>query len=81
MSQRHSNYYGFVKTGSAKVSVSLMLFSAFWRPLVDLLRHFGAHWILKGVPKSTIFETKIEKNLNKRVQEAAMKTHDLLIDF
>ena len=56
-----------------------MRFSAFWRPLADLLRHFGAHWILKGVSQLTIFENK--KNEKKEVQEIAFKTHDLLIDF
>ena len=29
---------------------------AFWRNLIDFRYHFGAHWISKRVPKSTIFE-------------------------
>ena len=44
--------------------------------------HFGAHRILKGVPKSTIFETiYIKNNEKKEVHETALKKHDFLIDF
>ena len=42
--------------------------------------YFGAHWILKGVPKSTFFE-KIGKDEKKEVQETALKKYDLMIDF
>ena len=42
--------------------------------------HFGAHWILKGVPKSIIFE-KIEENKKDEVQEAGWKKHDFSIVF
>ena len=50
---------------------------------VDLGCDLGAHWILKGVPKSTMFEEnrKGNKKTKKEVPESQEKKHELLIDF
>ena len=37
-------------------------FSKCWYHLVDLWCHFGAHWILKGVPQSTILEKHLKQS-------------------
>ena len=72
MSQRHSNYYGFVKTGFEKRQLYYPRNNMIYVEKLNFLCHFGAHWILKVVPKSTSFEN-IEKNEKKEVQEAALK--------
>ena len=78
MSQRHGNYFGFVKIRVAKHNYC---FCDFWRRLVDFGCHFGPHRISKGVPKSIIFETNHKKIIKKEVQETALKKHGWLIDF
>ena len=70
MSQRHGDYYGFVKTRfkTKQFYVDKMENSVpFWRPLD-----------FEGGPKSTIFEKTNEK---MEVQETALKTHDLFYRF
>ena len=44
------------KQGCAKGNPLGVFWAPFWRNLVDLWCNFGAHLILKGFPKSTIFE-------------------------
>jgi hypothetical protein len=73
MSQRHSNYYGFMKTGSAKVSYRLCFCCACWRPVIDLGSHFWPHWISKGVPKLTIFEKNQKKMIKRRSKKRLWK--------
>ena len=46
----------------------LCFFRAFWRHLADFGCHFGAHWMLKGVPKVRFFK-KINMNCEKRVSK------------
>ena len=73
MSQRHGDYYCFVKT------VSLI----FFRLLVSIGRffaYFGIHSILRG-SKNRPFSKQIRNNEKKKVQEAASKQIDILIDF
>ena len=45
---------------------------------VDLGSHLGAHWILKGVPKSTVWN-KSKTNEKNEVQETDWKKQDLFI--
>ena len=76
MSQRHSNYYGFVKTGSAFFFALFgahgLFFVSFWSPL-DFEGGSQIYHFLK--------KQKKEKKWEKEVQETAMKKHDFLIDF
>ena len=34
--------------------------------VVDVRLHFGAHWILKRVPKSTVFERNKKRKKNEK---------------
>ena len=43
--------------------------------MIDFGSHVGAHWILKGVPKSTVFENNQKNEINE-VQETGCKKHD-----
>ena len=73
-SKRHSNYYGFKKSRSRKAPVRpeiLMHVLTIRRHLVDFGSHFGTHWILKWVTKSTVFEpfkktNKMRKTRSKK---------------
>ena len=51
-------------------------------PLVDLGCHFGAHWILKEVPKPIVllFVKRSKKIYEMNVQEKVLEKHDVLID-
>ena len=62
-SKRHSNYYGFKKNRSQTNPLHPEKIMHFFDNLinnVDFWSHFGAHWILKGVPKSTIFGNNLK---------------------
>ena len=61
---------------NAKSVFAGCFFCAFWRPLVDFVRHFGAHWILKGVPKSRFFNINQHKMMKSEVPEGVSKKHD-----
>jgi hypothetical protein len=50
-----------------------MIFSAFWRHLGDFGRHFGPHWVPKGVPKSHIFAENQHKMRKNEIQEGVWK--------
>ena len=65
--QRHSNPYGVVKTRGCDHVVNPAFRFVFFSFFVDLGCHVGAHWILKGVFNSTIFEEK--KRSQKRMGE------------
>ena len=71
------------KHGSANIAYILYFCLTLWRHLVDFGCRFGAHWILKGVPKSIISE-KTKRNRKRRENKGlrnAFETYDLLIDF
>ena len=61
------------KQGSENIAYILYFCSSCWRHLVEFWCHFGAHWILKGVPTSIDFcrqkerRKTMEKRSKKRV--------------
>ena len=50
-----------------------MLLGSLGRQLVDLGCHFGAHWILKGVPKVILSWENQHKMRKVRVQDVVKK--------
>ena len=42
---------------------------------VDVGYHFGAYWILKGVPRSIVFEKNRNTKEKNEVQEAGCQKH------
>ena len=81
MSQRHGNYYGFVKTGFEKRKAHGKFAGATRHHLADFGNHFDTHRIFKGVPESTIFEKITKKKEKNEVREAVLKKYHVLIDF
>ena len=61
MSQRHSNYHRFVKTGFKTQQSYHPRNKMFHCEKVNFRCHVGAHWTLKGVPKSTVFGKKTKR--------------------
>ena len=41
--------------------------------IIDAGSHFGAHWILKGVPKSTVFESNLKQTRKMRYAKRVAK--------
>jgi hypothetical protein len=42
----------------------------------DFGRHFGTHWILKGVPKTHFFNINQHKMKKKEVLEGVLEKHE-----
>ena len=81
MSQRHSNYYGFAKEGSRTNEHIFHLKNMFLRHLADFWCHFDAHWILKGVFKSSFLDIEANKMRKNGVIDRALKKHDFQLIF
>ena len=65
MSQRHNDYYGFVKTGFENGGCVRYQFSAFWRHLVDVGAIFDPS-DFEGGPKIDSFFFKYKKMRKRR---------------
>ena len=86
MSQRHNNYYGFVRTGFAKKLPApdsfFQIFGATWFTEEEEEGcHFGAHWILKGVPKSSFLDMQANRMRNNGVIDRVLKKHEFQLIF
>ena len=81
MSQRHEDYYGFVKTGFKKVKkeqeISEHHFGATWSILVPFLTPSD----FEGGSKINYFWKQSKKNEKNEVQETALKKHDFWLIF
>ena len=73
LSQRQSNYYGFVKTGFKKMKTPGSFLNTILAPRGRFWCHFWPHRISKRVPKSTSFEKHLKHE--KNVQDAAFSKH------
>ena len=83
MSQRHEDYYGFVKIGFEKQKKR-------GASAIRFVQHFGATWSIFGASFDPIgflrgsqnrpFLNKSNTNKKNEVQETALKKHDLFID-
>ena len=76
MSQRHRDYYGFVKTGfetRPQKGTPGKLFGGHFGDTWSIWCHFWPHRISKGVPTSTIFEKNLKKMRKRRSKKRLKK--------
>ena len=81
MSQRHGNYYGFVKTGFKNKQFYYPRNNMLYIEKNENVMPFWSPFDFEGGPKIDHFGQKSEQNVKKEVQETALKKHDSLIDF
>ena len=84
MSQRHCNYYGFVKTrvipGPLQHEEGRYLFSHFWRILMMFAAMLAPIGFWRGSPNRLLLK-KLAKTKKKEIQETYGRNIEFLIDF
>ena len=78
----HTDYYVFVKTGFETREHPAYYFFSILAPLGRFLIPFWIPSDFEGIPQiDHSLQNDLETNEKKEVQETALKTHELLIDF